>query len=104
MKTFIYCQNKEHGIHTFYLRAEGQTYLLFRQPYHKGVGNYFGSGVSVSEAIDHTKGRRDHTLQKTMTKMPAYIRYLEKEYGIEILEQTKKRNSRQREALPTLCA
>ena len=104
MKTFIYCQNKEYGVHTFYLKAKGQTYLLFRQTYHMGVGNYFGNGVSVSEAIDHAKARHDQALLKTMTKMPAYIRYIEKEYGIEILEQTKKRNDRQREPLPILCA
>jgi len=104
MKTFIYCLNKEHGMHTFYIKAEGQTYLLFRQTYHKGVDNYFNTGVSVNEAIDHAKARRDHALQKTMTKMPAYIRYIEKIYGIEVLKQTQKRNGRRREALPTLCA
>lgn len=104
MKTYIYCQNKEHGIHTFYIKVEGQTYLLFRQTYHKGVDNYFNTGVSVNEAIDHAKGRHDHALQKTITKMPAYIRYIEREYSLEVMEQTQKRNARRREELPTLCA
>ena len=104
MKTTIYCLYKKFGTHTFYLTAEGKEYFLFCQTYHRGVGNYFGNGVPLDEAIDHTKARNDHALQKTMTKMPAYIRYLEREYDIEVLEKTKKRNIRYREPIPMRCA
>ena len=38
----------------------------------------------------------DSAITRTMEKVPIYIRYIEKEYGIEILEKTRKKSSRSR--------
>ena len=39
--------------------------------------------------------QKQNLIIKTMKKLPIYIKYVEKEYGICILEQTKKREKPQ---------
>ncbi len=93
MKSTIYCTPTDKGIHTFYLVAAGQEYYLFRQNYRRGVNDYFCDGVNLDRALDFSKARRDEAIVKTMRKIPVYIKYIEKCYGIEILRATAKRNS-----------
>ena len=92
MRNIIYCEPTERGVHSFFLIADGQEYFLFRQNYRKGVQAYFSKGVPLADAINFSKTHNDSALIRTMSKLPMYIKYVEKEYGIEILEQTKKRN------------
>ena len=94
MKAKIYCETEKHGVHSFYLVTEGREYFLFNQNYRKGVQEYYNKGVPISLAINRSKSHNNSALVRTMTKLPMYIRYIEKEYGIEIFEQTKKRNSK----------
>ncbi len=94
MKTTIFCKSNGDGIHSFYLVTKNDEYFLFNQNYRKGVQQYFGQGVLLHEATDYSKAHRDEALAKTMTKLPMYIRYIEKEHGIEILEKTKRKNDK----------
>ena len=80
MKATIYCKATDKGIHTFYLRSEGCDYYLFRQNYRRGVDEYFRSGVVLERAIDFGKSRQNEAIQRTMQKLPSYIKYIEKEY------------------------
>ena len=41
---------------------------------------------------------------RTMGKIPMYIKYIEKENAIEVLEQTKKRNAKYYHSLKVECA
>ena len=92
MKAKIYCKTTQKGIHSFYLSLEGNEYFLFSQKYKKGVQEYFGKGgVYFDQARNFAKSRKDTALIKTMSKFPIYIKYIEKEYEIAILNQTKKR-------------
>lgn len=94
MKDTIYCKRTDPGIHSFYLVASGQEYYLFRQNYRKGVQKYYGSGISVNVALDFSRAHRDDAIERTMTKLPVYIKYIEKEYGIMVLERTKRRGGK----------
>ncbi len=104
MKATIYCEPTSKGVHSFYLIASGTEYYLFSQDYRKGVHEYFGKGVRIDKATDFSKSRRDAAIMRTMTKIPMYIRYVEKEYGVEILERTKRKNRRSFYRLEAMCA
>ena len=91
MKTTIYCKRTEKGMHNFYLLTGGEEFYLFTQNFRKGVQEYFGQGVSLARACDYSKSRKDSAIIKTMDKIPMFIKYIEKESGILVLEQTKKK-------------
>ena len=104
MKAMIYCEPTERGVHSFFLMAGGKEYFLFNQDYRKGVQEYFNKGVSLSQAMNYSKAHNDSALIRTMTKLPMYIKYIEREYEIEILEQTKKRNRKNYHFYELKCA
>ena len=91
MKAMIYCVKKQ-GMHSFFMLQGKQKYYLFCQNYRKGVQEYFCKGVSLNESIDYSKAHNDSAIMRTMSKLPMYIKYIEKEYGIEVFEKTKKKN------------
>lgn len=93
MRTIIYCRPTEKGIHSFYLLSEEGEFFLFSQHYRRGVQNYFGRGVYLEKANDYSKCKGDNAVIKTMGKLPVYIRFIEKEYGITVLEKSKKRKA-----------
>ena len=91
MKATVYCKATDQGVHTFYLVSEGREYFLFHQNFRRGVAEYYRYGVTVNEAINFGRSKHNTALINTMEKLPAYIRYVEKEYGIEVLKQTAKK-------------
>lgn len=93
MTPIIYCKPIQKGIHSFYLATNSNEYFLFNQNYRKGVQYYFGKGVTLNHAINFSKSNGDTAIIKTMSKLPIYIKYIEKEYEITILNQTKKRQN-----------
>lgn len=90
MNTMIYCKTTE-GTDSFYVSAGDKLLYLFSQPRRMHVESYFCGGIRLKNAMDHTKARRDAALLRTMDKIPVYIRRVEKEEGIEILEKTKEK-------------
>ena len=92
MKTMIYCETPEKAVHAFYMLNEGEIYYLFSQDYRKGVQDFYHKGVRLDESLDYSKAHKDTAIERTMSKSPMYIKYIEKEYGMEVLERTKKRN------------
>jgi len=83
----IYCKPTSKGIHSFYLIFDGNEYYLFSQNYRKGVARYYGGGVLMDNAMKRTKAHGDHSVLKTMEKLPMYLRYIEKEQGIKVLKK-----------------
>jgi hypothetical protein len=67
---------------------------LFHQNYRKGVSEYYRNGVSINEAINFGRSKKDDALMRTMQKLPMYLKYAEKEYGIQVLNQTIKKNKK----------
>lgn len=88
----IICKSSEGGTHNFYLVVGTTEYFLFNEGYKKSVYDYYSKGVRLKDASNYSKSKRNVALMKTMSKIPVYVRYLEKEYDLEILEKTKKRN------------
>ena len=98
MSTTVYCKPTAQGWHSFYAKVNGHDFYLFGQKYRRTVNNYFRDGVPVNLAIDPTRAKRDNAILRTMDKLPAYIKYAEKYYGIEILKSTIKKNEQKRSA------
>jgi hypothetical protein len=90
MKEIIYCEPTDRGVHNFYLLCDEKSYYLFSQDYRKGVQEYFARGVSINESMKFSKAHNDSAITRTMSKIPIYVKYIEKEYAIEVYEQTKK--------------
>ena len=96
-KARVFCEsyydfNNEQAYQDFYLTHDGRDYFLFRQEYRKGIKEYFGrGGVDIDRAIKNNWNKLDTAVIRTIDKIPSYIRYIEKQYGIAVLEQTKKR-------------
>ena len=93
MKTTVYCKPTSKGVHSFYLLIGSEEFFLFSQAYRKGVEEYYGRGVHFDESMNYSKAHNDSAVIRTMKKIQMYAKYVEKEYAIEVLEQTKKRNS-----------
>ena len=91
MKTVIYCEPIEKGVHSFYMLHEGEKYYLFSQKYRRGVHNYYSKGVLMNEALSYSRAHKDGAIIRTMEKLPMYIKYLEKEFSIEVLEKSKRK-------------
>ena len=96
MANFIYSRTTDKDKQTFYLVSQDREYYLFTQKFRRGVKEYFHNKVLLRDALDVSKSRRDTALIRTMTKFPMYIRYIEKEYGITVLESTMKKQSKTR--------
>ena len=99
MKATVHCEATDKEVHTFYLVSEGIKYFLFHQSFRRGVKEYFGRGVSINEAFNFGRSHHNTALIHTMEKLPAYIKYVEKEYGIEVLKQTAKKNQIRKQKL-----
>ena len=96
MREIIYCKTTAKGVHTFYLCTGGEELFLFNQAYRKGVGKYYKNGVSLKDAMNYSKAQKDSAIIRTMSKIPMYIKYVEKDHGIEVLEKTKRKGTKRR--------
>lgn len=92
MKAEIYCKPADKGIHSFYLVLGAEEFFLFSQAYRKGVDDYYRGGVFLNDAINYSKAHKDCAITRTMSKIPTYVRYIEKEYDVKVLEKTKRSN------------
>ena len=99
MKTSVYCLTTDKGVQSFYLEAYGETHFLFSQNYRRGVKEYFGRGVHIDAAMDFSRAGRNSAVLSTMTKLPSYIKYVEKEYGIQVLRQTARKKTRSKSSI-----
>ena len=95
MQPKIYCKTTDKGDHNFYLQVNKQEYYLFSQIYRKSVQSYFNNGILLADIYDFSKAHRNNAITHTLTKLPLYIKYIESEYGITVLNRTRKKNHRQ---------
>lgn len=92
MKATVYCKPTAQCVYNFYLCSDEGKFFLFSQRYRKGVQKYFSRGVYLDAARDFSRSNRDSAIVKTMNKLPMYIKFIEKEYGVTILEKPKRSN------------
>lgn len=88
MQAKIFCRTVAKGKQSFYVTVEGKRYFLFTQGYRVSNKEFFQNGVSVSQ-INHYGNVHSTAVKKTLDKLPSYIRYIEKEYGVAIYEKTQ---------------
>jgi hypothetical protein len=96
MKYTISCKITSTGVHTFYLSTQNDSYYLFSHNYRRGVNKYFADGVILDRAIDFSRANGDSAIIRTMQKIPTYIKYIEREYDIEVLRKTAQKNAARR--------
>ena len=92
MANTIYCETTAKGVQSFFINANGETHFLFSQNFRRGVKDYFERGVRIDEAINFKRANGNSAIIHTMEKLPAYIRYVEREYGMEVLRRTARIN------------
>lgn len=63
----------------FYLNSDAGRLYLFAQEFSKGVYVYFKNGRAEAELRQFNKWNLNPRLDKTITKIPMYIRHLLKE-------------------------
>ena len=65
-------------IHYYYIVENSRLYL-FTDKFTKGLYTYFRDGKSVEEIKKYKTWGRNPRVDKTVTKIPAYIKYVMKE-------------------------
>ena len=96
MATTIYCRTTDKDIQSFYLKANGKTHFLFSQSFRRGVKSFYNRGVSLNEAMDPSRAKGNRAILNTMEKLPAYIRYIEREYDLQVLRKTIRKSAERR--------
>ena len=86
MKTVIQCEKTRLGDHAFYIMHNRTKYLLFVQKYYQDVNNVFSNGIDLNKAINPKTAKGAAPVSKTIDKMKLYIKYIEKEYQVKILD------------------
>ncbi len=94
MSNFIYSKTVQKGIQSFYLVSQGKEYFCFRKDTIKAL-----NGISITKYIylrllDFSNSHMDTALIRTKRKLPIYIKYIEKEYEITVLNNTVKKNNK----------
>ena len=88
MVSKIFSKNTESGKQNFYIRVNGKEIYLFSQKNYKSVCAFYGKELTVDRAMDFSAST-GRTVSRTMEKLRAYIPYIEKEYGVSVLNKTK---------------
>lgn len=91
MKSMILSRVDVSGYHTLYLVADNKEYYLFRQTYRRGVADYYRNGATIDDAINYSKAKFDTSVMHTMSKLLSHIRYVEKEFGLVVLDRTRRK-------------
>lgn len=89
MQAKIYCRTVAKGKQSFYVTVNGKRYFLFMQDYRVSNKAFFQNGVCISE-LNNYGNVHSTAVKKTLDKLPSYIRYIEKEYGVAIYEKTQR--------------
>lgn len=74
----------------FYLDYNGKRYFLFNQKYKDSLKRFFENGVVLDDVLNK-RGHNGECVRKIVDKLPSYIRYIEHQYDICVLNKTKKK-------------
>ena len=83
----IYCKTESADKLGFYLEADGKSYFLCRQRYYGSTWRYFSCGVNVDQVFSKG-GKHSYAVRALKLKLPACIEYVEREYGVSVLNKT----------------
>ena len=88
MKAKVICRTVEKGQQAFFVKVYGKEYFLFQQEFRISVKEFFKNSVDVN-GINNYSSAHSTAVRRTLDKLPTYLHYIEKEYGVEIYEKTK---------------
>ena len=80
MKGKIVISKTTDMIHFYWTDSAFGKLYLFSQRFSKGVFDFFCRGRSVTEVRNYRQWNRNPRLDKTITKLPIYMKYAWKEY------------------------
>ena len=90
--------DERNNLINFYAEDRQESVYIFSRKYKKCLFNYFRNGVSVRHLFSFTKTHHNDIIIKIMMQLRTHIRFIEKEYGVEILvkrgENRKQKNYR----------
>ena len=86
MKNYIYCTASSKGKQSFYLIKDRTKYFLFTQDFRISNKDIFAQGVFLFD-VSKLKKHRSFSVRHTALKIPKYIKYIEKEFGIAVLDK-----------------
>ena len=92
MKNYIYCTTTAKGEQSFYLMEQGTKYFLFVQAFRRSNKEVFEQGISLFD-LRKLKKHCSFSVRHTAEKIPAYIRYIEQEYGISVMVTKRKQSN-----------
>lgn len=78
MKEKITITKSDNSLHFYLTTDKGRAYL-FTQHFSKGVYDYFRKGRSQRELYGFKQWDRNPKLNKTIEKIPIYIKYVQSE-------------------------
>ena len=88
MQATVFCKTVAKGVQAYYVRVDGNAIFLFRQQFRRSNKEYFRNGVSIDKLCKYA-GVHSTSVRKTLDKLPAYLRYVEREYGVLIYNKTR---------------
>ena len=88
MKAKVFCETVAKGQQAFYVMVNGKRYFLFQQNYRVSNKDFFGKGIGINQLNDYSKVH-SQAVRNTLDKLPAYIHYIEKEFGVAVYEKSK---------------
>lgn len=97
--TIIICNaNSSSETLDFFSECGGERHYIFTRKYRKSLYNYFRNGVSIYKLFDYSKTHGNEIIIHTISQLKSALRYLEKEYGVQVLgnKQNSKRSYRRR--------
>ena len=86
----VFCM-KRNDLHDFYIADGRNDRYLFSQKYKKIIDDYYRHGVALNKAITHSGNVDSKMIHHTMEKLKLYIKYLEREHEIVVLNCTKRK-------------
>lgn len=79
--------NERSNLIDFFAEDEQESVYIFSRKYRTNLFNYFRKGISTRKLYDFTKTRRSSVVINTILQLRTHLRFIEKEYGVEILEK-----------------
>lgn len=79
--------NERSNLIDFFAEDEQESVYIFSRKYRTNLFNYFRKGISTRKLYDFTKTHRSSVVINTMLQLRTHLRFIEKEYGVAILEQ-----------------
>ncbi len=88
----IYCTGNGNKQLNFYVKQGGESHFLFTQRFNSTAYDFYKNGVSLDKAMSfkYSKKLNCSIMTKVSEKITRYLKYIEKEYDMIILEKTRR--------------